>query len=60
MFFAPQNKPRNSPSTTTNSPQLHHKNTTQKTRIFQNHPQKRLQTSKKKPRQSPELFSCKI
>jgi hypothetical protein len=39
----------NEPQFTTNPPQLHHKNTTQKTRISQNTPQKRLQKTQKSP-----------
>jgi hypothetical protein len=46
-----------SPQSTTNPPQLHHKNTTKKTGTFPGPPQKCQQKAQKKPRPSPGLFS---
>jgi hypothetical protein len=59
VFLAHQETVVNCPRFTTNPPQLHHKNTTQKTHIFQNHPQKCPKKRKKSPGQRRDFFSTK-
>jgi hypothetical protein len=51
VFFGTTKRSINSPRFTTQSPQLHHKNTTPKTRIFPKPPSKTLA----KPQQSTHI-----
>jgi len=60
MFLAHHRTVVNRPQFTTNPPQLHHKNTTQKTHIFQNHPQKTpANRQKKAPANAGTFFPTK-
>jgi hypothetical protein len=60
QIFRNRNVSINSPQSTTNSPQLDHKNTTQKTHFSQNTPQKHQQNAATPIRDHGSTFFWKI
>jgi hypothetical protein len=57
VFFITTKRVINSPRFTTQPPQLHHKNTTPKTHVFPDPPQKRPQNRAFLPRRHPKFLS---
>jgi hypothetical protein len=60
MFLARDLRPFNQPLFTTNPPAIHHKNTTQKTHVFQNPSKNTSKKHKKAPATAGTFFPYKI